>query len=132
MISIMSDSLILKIDEYDYETEMTVNAMYVLYDKHHYIIRGEKTNERHGTITPYSFRCTKHSQLADFILAMTSDENELQYSLYVHPDLPLDSSYITYDSLAANLGGQHEVTFKKTHVGLKSALLVVRNVFNVY
>jgi hypothetical protein len=128
----MGDSLVLKIDEYDYETDMNVNTMFVLYDKHHYIIRGEKTNCRHGTIVPYSFNCTKHSQLADFILAMSSDDKELQYSLYVHPDLPLDSSYITYDSLAANLGGQHELAFKKTNVGLKPALLVVKNVFNVY
>jgi hypothetical protein len=122
----MNDSLILKIEEFDCETQMNTNTIFVLYDKYNFILRGEKT--KHSTV-PYSFECSKVKSLAEFIL-MTSN-HELQYSMYVHPDLPLESNDITYDYLSENLTEYHEIS-GNYKPDLLTALSIVKNVFNSY
>ena len=132
----MSDSLILKIVEYDSETLLIANKIYVLYDKYNYILRGEKTKQPTGIVISYSFSCSDYKSLADFICLMMKDCNELHYSLYVHPDLPIQSDRITYDTLTDTLTDCYEITDSKSgqrsEPGLLSALLMVKNVFNSY
>ncbi len=125
----MSDSLILKIEEHDPETQVNTNTIFVLYDKYNFIIRGEKPNNLNDDVIPYSFSCSDINSLVDFISLVS--KHELQYSLYVHSDLPMDSNVITYDYLTENLNDCHDLT-GNYKPGLLSALSIVRNVFNSY
>ncbi len=132
----MGDSLILKVEEYDSQTQTIVNTIYVLYDKYNYILRGEKTRQPTGVVIPYSFNCSDTQNLADFICMTTKYDNELQYSLYVHSDLPIESAYITYETLTRNLKNGKELTDNKNEqqpsTGLMTVLLIIKNVFNSY
>ncbi len=129
-----TDCLVLRIDEFDYDTRELDTSMYILYDVNEevYVIRGKRTN----TWTTYSFYCDTMHDVKDFLSTVICKTNLWTYNLYSCDNLHLDSDDITFGSLENSVSKENEIVGydlkeynKKT---LKKMLRILRNVYNYY
>jgi len=137
-ISISSDCLVLKLQEYiDDELDTT---LFILYDKNeeYYIVNG-KRSEVDGRPSPvsYKFQSNYASDLVEFISFVICKKSKISYTLYNYYDLPNDSNNIDYDYLKElddnsgyELAGYDNQKFNKKEI-LKY-LRMLKNVFNYY
>ena len=129
-----TDCLVLRIDEYDDETDKLDTSLFVLYDTNEdlYVIRGKRSQEWQT----YSFYCDTLNGVKEFVNTVICKENKWSYTLYSCDNLHLNSDDITFGSLDYSVGRHNEITGydcekynKKT---LKKMLRILRNVYNYY
>ena len=137
MENAVPDCLVLKIEEYDYETNELDSTIFVLYDKkdHHYVIRGQRrVTDRYDSCV-YSFICNYYRDLAYFLGFVMCKQNLWTYVLYNYDNLPYDSNDITYDFLT-DVSPVYELSGYDKQIYSKSQLLnnlrMLRNVFNYH
>lgn len=129
-----TDCLVLRIDEFDYDTRELDTSIYVLYDVNEevYVIRGKRPN----TWTTYSFYCENMDDVKDFVSTVICKTNLWTYNLYNCDNLHLDSDDITFGSLENSVSKENEVVgydlkeYNKKF--LKKMLRILRNVYNYY
>jgi hypothetical protein len=133
-MSYPTDCLVLRIDEFDYDTNKLDNSMYIYYDVNEdiYVIRGKRPDNWET----YSFYCDTMHGVKDFVSTVICQGNLWSYNLYNCDNLPLDSDDITFGTLEYNVKREKEVVAydyqvynKKT---LKRMLRILRNVYNYY
>lgn len=133
-----TDTLVLKIVEYDVDLKMPDTTLYVLYDKseHNYVVRGKRRETGTLNSCTYSFVCEYAKDLADFIQFLICKQNKVSYILYNYDNLPATSDEISYEFLSENDDRTYEISgydHQDLHrnVLLKN-LRMLRNVFNYY
>jgi hypothetical protein len=129
------DTLVLKLEEYDHETNEKDNTIFIFYDKknHYFFVRGKRSgNDSYS----YSFQCEFASDLAIFINYLISDKNKVNEVLYNYVNLGNDSNDITYDFLSEHQSTDYEISgynnFYLSDKRLVRNLRMLRNVFNYY
>jgi hypothetical protein len=135
MSDIVPDCLVMKIEEYEYDTNELDTTLYILYDvnKNHYVLRGKRNAE---TDEPFSFIAIHTDDLADFISYIISERNLWTTVLYNYDNLPNDSNDITFEFLKENDSREYEIAgyekerYKRRH--LIRNLRMLRNIFNYY
>lgn len=138
METIVTDCLVLKIEEYDTSIDLVDTTIYVLYDKkeRNYVIRGQrKVTEKHNSCV-YSFVCKDIRYLANFLSFVICKKNLWTYVLYNYDNLQYSSNDITYEFLNECDTPDYELTGydkqKYNRKQLLSILQILRNVFNYY
>jgi hypothetical protein len=103
-----TDCLVLRIDEFDCDSNKLDTSMYVFYDTNEelYVIRGKRQN----TWETYSFYCYKMHDTMDFVRTVICKSNLWSYSLYNCSNLPLDSDDITFGTLESSVTSDNEIT----------------------
>ena len=138
METIITDCLVLKIEERETDVELLDTTVYVIYDKkdHTYVIRGKRRETEQTESCTYSFVCDNHNDVADFLSFVLSKHNLWTYVLYNYDNLPFDSNDITYDFLMENDSKIYEISGYNNEYYSKKRLLsilrMLRNVFNYY
>jgi hypothetical protein len=133
----IADTLVLKMEEHD-SVHGLDTTLYILYDNalQTYIIRGKRRSCDKRTFNPYSLECKNVKDLANFIEFSVENTNQFSYTLYNNIDLPINSSEITYDSLAQHDNKADEIVgydnsyFNK--MNLIKSLRILQNVCNYY
>jgi hypothetical protein len=129
-----SDCLILCLEEFDSELNITQGKVYVLHDSNEkYLIRGRKDSES----VPFSFICYDYNyeSIVDF-LELFIGVDLCNITIYNHNDLPLTSDEITFEYLHENLDENNIFMaysldyFSKR--GTTKALRAIKNVFNPF
>ena len=133
-----TDCLVLRIDEFDCESEdhygTLDTSIYVLYDmnKSLYVINGKRNN----LVEPYSFYCDNLHGVKDFISTIICKQNAWTYTLYNCDNLPCHPDDITFDLLEKSVGKYNELTGYDyqtyNNKTLKRMLRILRNVYNYY
>ena len=132
------DCLVLKIEEYDVSNGKLDTSMFVLYDQieRQYIVRGARSETKKLNSVPYSFRCKRLKDLADFISVSICKENVTSYILYNYDNFPLSSDLITYDKLVYYENALYEIAayddMSYDRKVLSKYLRILKNVFNYY
>jgi len=129
-----TDCLVLRIDEFDYDTRELDTSIYILYDVNEevYVIRGKRPN----TWSTYSFYCDTMHDVKDFVSTVICKTNLWTYNLYSCDNLHLDSDDITFGSLENSVSKENEIVgydlkeYNKKF--LKKMLRILRNVYNYY
>lgn len=131
------DCLVLKIEEYDSETDELDTTVFLLYDykEHNYVIRGKRAVSGRHDSCDYSFVCGDERDLADFLEFVICKKNLWTYVLYNYDNLPYDSNDITYDFLTDvsqvyELTGYNKQKYRRSK--LLKILRILRNVFNYH
>jgi len=132
-----TDCLVLKIEEYDSDTNVLDATIYIIYDKqqHKYVVRGSRSHKTIESCT-YAFNCEYAHELFDFLTFVICKKNKWTYVLYNYDNLPATSDEITYDffvkhdSKVYELAGYDKLKFNKNK--LLANLRILRNVFNYY
>ena len=138
MDTIVTDCLVLKIEERETDVELLDTTIYVIYDKreHNYVVRGKRRVTKDIESWTYSFVCNDYKDLADFLSFVLCKYNLLTYVLYNYDNLPYDSNDITYEFLKEyesnvyELVGYNNLDYSRKR--LYSILRMLRNVFNYY
>jgi len=133
---IVPDTLVLKIVEYDSDTNKPDTTLYLLYDKsiHRYVIRGRRQETASYNSCSYSFECVGVCDLADFIEFIIDSENNVSYILYNYDNLPVSSNEVSfeffkqYDDITYEIAGYDNKSFKREQ--LIKYLRMLRNIFN--
>jgi len=129
-----TDCVVLRIDEFDRDTQKLDTSMYVLYDVNEevYVIRGKRSDDWNT----YSFYCETLHGLVEFVSTVICKNNLWSYSLYNCDNLPLDSDVITFGTIEYSVKKESEIVGydcqdynEKT---LKRMLRILRNVYNYY
>ena len=138
MDTIVTDCLVLKIEERETDVEILDTTIYVIDDKRdrNYVVRGKRCATEIADSCTYSFVCKDHRDLADFLSFVVCKENLWTYVLYNYDNLPYDSNDITYEFLKEYESNVYELTgynnLDYSRKGLCSILRMLRNVFNYY
>ena len=138
MDTIVTDCLVLKIEERETDVEILDTTIYVIYDKkeRNYVVRGKRRATKIVDSCTYSFVCKDHRDLADFLSFVICKENLWTYVLYNYDNLPYESNDITYEFLKEYESNVYELTgynnLNYSRKGLCSILRMLRNVFNYY
>lgn len=129
------DTLVLKIDEYDNDTDVKKldTTIYILYDirSRRYVIRGKRN---HHTHKPYSYECETVNNLVDFLLFLFGQNNTFSYILYNYDNLPENSNEITFEFLEeykntdSKVVSYNVITLIRSDI--KKILKILKNVFN--
>jgi len=137
--TIIPDTLVLRLVEYDVDTRMADTMLYLMYDNKNetYIIRGLRNATR--TVTrplEYSFQCDDVNHLANFIQFVVCKENKVSYIMYNYTNLPDSSNDITYHFLEENRNVYYEIAgyddCKVERPQLVNILQMLRTVYNYY
>jgi len=130
------DTLVLKIVEYDENTNKDDTTLYVLYDQSTrcYVIRGKRREVPNLDSCVYSFECKSVNDLADFIQFVIDRHNYVSYILYNYDNLPATSDEVTFDFLSSNDELSYEIAGYdreelKRH-DLVRNLRMLKNIFN--
>ena len=132
------DCLVLKIEEFDTDTNENDTNMYILYDTEmeKYIIRGRRRWTPKTNACEYSFVCDDEDELAQFLQYVICKNNRVNEILYNYDNLPADSSDITFEFLNNyehsdyEISGYNSKKFKRTRI-LRN-LRMLKNVYNIY
>jgi len=137
-LTTIPDCLVLKIEEFDVDTQKIDTTVYILYDKktHRYFIRGRRpwSPQRHSCT--YSFECEFAHELTDFLQYLICDYNTISEILYNYDNLPQDANEITfeflneYDHADYEISGYNNLKFDRKKI--TKTLRMLRNVFNYY
>lgn len=132
------DTLVLKIEEYETDTDLIDTTLYILYDTRsdRYVIRGNRRSTVSLVSQPYSFEAESSRDLADFIEFVVCSENRVSYSLYNYDNLHLNPDDITYEFLESYDDKEYELVGYDNQELKRNVLLkilrILRNVFNYY
>ena len=138
MSAMISDCIVLKIEEIEATTGDIDNTIYVLYDTKApgYISRGVRSPCRKTAFDTYSFRCYPPKVVTNFLELTICSNNTVNYSLYNCIDLPCKSDDITVDLLDDScyksveiVGYDNLAVERKT---LRKYVDIVGNMFNLY
>jgi hypothetical protein len=136
--TIVTDCLVLKIEERDKVTGQLDTTIYIIYDKkdHNYVVRGKHNDCKNIEACTYSFVCNYAIDLVDFLSFVMCKKNRWTYVLYNYDNLPYDSNDITYEFLKEDESNVYELTgynnVKYNRKNLSTILRMLRNVFNYY
>jgi hypothetical protein len=137
-MQVITDCLVLMIEEYDIDNVRTDNTVYVLYDQkdEHYIIRGKRNDTKNIKGCGFSFNCTNIKSLEYFISFIMCKKNLWSFTLYNYDNLPYRSENITYDYLSDNASTEYEISGYDKLIYNKKDLVknlkMLKNVFNNY
>jgi hypothetical protein len=133
-----SDCLVLLIEGFDTELNISVNKTYVLYDSvnQQYLVRGFDLDKELSK-KPFSFVTygSDYESLIDFIDFFSSDDH-VRITLYNFDDLPLTCEEITYEYLEDYSSEEYEILafrpqqFSRKCIG--KMLKMIKNIFNYY
>jgi hypothetical protein len=138
MAKIITDCLVLKLEEYDIPSNILDNTLYVIYDKKekNYIVRGKRFSTLKTPSCSYSFICENTKDLAFFISYIIDYNNNVNEILYNYDNLPYDSKDITFDFLNESDDKNYEISGYNNVIFCKKKLLknlkMLKNVFNYY
>ena len=132
------DCLVLKIEEYDVDTNEIDTNVYILYDteKEQYIVRGRRRWTPKHQSCEYSFVCDDEDDLAYFLGYLICKQNKINEILYNYDNLPADSNDITFEFLNSYENADYEISgynsrkFKMSKI--IRTLSMLRNVYNLY
>ena len=132
-----TDCLVLKIVEFDTETQKKDTELYVIYDKknHAFMIRGKRRDTRKITSMPYSFNCDTAADVYDFIDSVICSFNLISYTLYNYDNLTDDNTFEflnKYNDPAYEIVGYDNITLSKNKKHIMKVLRSLRNVYNYY
>ena len=133
----ISDCLVLKLEEFERNTDNIDNTIYILYDtnKETYIVRGS----RNGLVNDhmdFSYECKNVDSLMIFVRYAIGKYNRVNESLYNFPEMYVDSNNITFDYLCERSRDCEEISgymitrIKKSR--LKKMLAMLRDIGNYY
>ena len=132
-----TDCLVLKIVEFDTETQKKDTELYVIYDKlnSHFMIRGKRRDTRKITSVSYSFNCDTAADVYDFIDSVICSFNLISYTLYNYDNLTDDNTFEflnKYNDPAYEIVGYDNITLSKNKKHIMKVLRSLRNVYNYY
>lgn len=133
----VTDCLVLKLEEFECNTDNIDNTIYILYDtnKETYIVRGTRTGVVRGTID-FSYECENMDSLIVFLRYAIGKYNRVSESLYNFPEMYVESNNITFDYLCERSRESEEISgymitrIKKSR--LKKLLTMIRDLGNYY
>jgi hypothetical protein len=137
MDNIFPDCLVLKIEEYDKNTNELDMTIYIFYDQKEklFVIKGKRSDKKINS-APFSFNCKFIYELLEFVTFIIFTKNLWKYTLYNYDNLPADSNDTTYDFFYKHDSEEYElVSYEPQNfnlVQLKSYLRILKNVFNYY
>ena len=132
------DTLVLKLEEVEKNTDKIHTTLYIFYDKrtHHFFLRGRRRwSPKHQSCT-YSFQCEFAKDLVDFLRYIICKNNTINEVLYNYDNLQCDSNDITFEFLHDYEHSDYEIVtydnmrFRKKEI--VETLRMLRNVFNYY
>lgn len=133
-----SDCLVLLVEGYDTELNISVNKTYVLYDSvnQQYLVRGFDVDKELSK-KPFSFTVDydAYESIVDFTDFFSSGDL-VKITLYNFDDLPLTSQEITYEYLVDYSTNEYEIlgyyptTYSKSTI--RRMLTMIRNMYNHY
>lgn len=140
MSKVITDTLVLKLEEYDATNNKLDTVLYIFYDSRtdHYVIRGKRVDTITWKTHCYSFECesNKKYDLVDFIQLLIYKGNYISFTLYNYDNLPEYSNDITYEFLKENDDITYEIVgydrLKPKRSKFLKYLRVLRSVFNYY
>jgi hypothetical protein len=140
MSKVITDTLVLKLEEYDSSNHELDTVLYIFYDSRtdHYVIRGKRIDTLTWKSHCYSFECevSKIYDLIDFIQLLIDKGNYISFTLYNYDNLPEYSNDVTYEFLKENDDVRYEIVgydkLKPTRSKFVKYLRVLRSVFNYY
>ena len=137
-MEIVTDCLVLKIEERCTDKNELLTSVFIIYDKkeQNYVIRGKiaDVNEKIGAT--FSFLSKEILSLEEFISFAICKRNKWTYVVYNYDNLPYNSNDITYDFLkqyesnSYEIAGYNNVKYNKKN--LIRNLRMLSNVFNYY
>ena len=131
-----SDCLVLLIEGYDPELNISVNKTYVLYDNvnQQYLVRGldfDKETQKKSFSFTVDYDATE--SIVDFTDFFSSGD-QVKIAVYNFDDLPLTSEEITYEYLEDYSSEEYEIfTFRPTNYSkttIRRMLTMVKNLYN--
>ena len=133
----VSDCLVLKLEEFEHNTDNIDNTIYILYDtnKETYIVRGSRNGLVNGQMD-FSYECENMDSLMIFVRYAIGKYNKVSESLYNFPEMYVDSNNITFDYLCERGRDSEEISgymitrIKKSR--LKKMLAMLRDIGNYY
>ncbi len=133
----VTDCLVLKLEEFEHNTDNIDNTIYILYDtnKETYIVRGTRNGIGNGPID-FSYECENMDSLIVFVRYAIGKHNKVSESLYNFPELYVESNNITFDYLCQRSRDSEEISgylisrIKKSR--LKKMLTMIRDIGNYY
>ena len=133
----VTDCLVLKLEEFERNTDNIDNTIYILYDtnKETYIVRGTRIVIGNGPID-FSYECENMDSLIVFVRYAIGKHNRVSESLYNFPEMYVESNNITFDYLCERSRESEEISgymisrIKKSR--LKKMLTMLRDVGNYY
>ncbi len=132
-----TDCLVLKIIEFDTDTEKKDTELYIIYDNKngHFMIRGKRCDTRKITSVPYSFNCDTSANVYDFIDSILCSFNNISYTLYNYDNLTDDNTFEFLhrcNDPAYEIVGYDNVTLSRNKKHIMRILRSLRNVYNHY
>lgn len=132
-----TDCLVLKIVEFDPDTQKTDTELYVIYDKknHAFMIRGKRRDTRKITSIPYSFNCDTAADVYNFIEITICRFNLISYTLYNYDNLTDDNTFEFLhrcNDPAYEIVGYDNITLSKNKKHIMKVLRSLREVYNHY
>lgn len=134
----LTDCLVLKITEFEYDTGKKDASVYILYDvnSRSFIIRGKRRSTKTTKSCCFSFSCKHVKDVANFLSFVICEQNLWTYVLYNYDNLPATSDEITFDFLKRNQSSDYELAGYNKMLYDKDLLLknlrMLRSVFNLY
>ena len=133
----VTDCLVLKLEEFERNTDNIDNTIYILYDtnKETYIVRGTRNGLVNGQ-KDFSYECENMDSLIVFVRYAIGKNNRVSESLYNFPEMYVESSNITFDYLCERSRESEEISgymitrIKKSR--LKKLLIMLRDLGNYY
>ncbi len=130
------DTLVLKIVEYEENTNKKDNTLYIFYDQsvQRYVIRGNRRELPNLAPCPHSFECKSVTKLADFIQFVIDRNNYVSYVLYNYDNLPASSNEVTFGFLSYNDDTSYEIAGYDNKPLKRNELIrnlrMLKNIFN--
>ena len=132
-----TDCLVLKIVEFDTDTEKKDTELYIIYDNKngHFMIRGKRRDTRKITSMPYSFKCDTATDVYDFIDLTICRFNLISYTLYSYDNLT-DANTFEFlhrcNDPAYEIVGYDNIKLSKNKKNIMKVLRSLREVYNHY
>lgn len=134
----VTDCLVLKLEEFERNTDNIDNTIYILYDtnKERYIVRGTRSGGVSNTQNDFSYECENVDSLIVFLRYAIGKYNMVSESLYNFPEMYVESNNITFDYLCERSRESEEISgymisrIKKSR--LKKLLIMLRDLGNYY
>jgi len=128
------DCLVLKIEEYEDDTNENIANIFVLYDQSRdkYVLRGSCISTKRQT-SPYSFIADSAYDVSEFILFAMDRQNFKNVVLYNYDNLPETSDEITYEFLCQWQSLNYEIAgYNNSKPSVKSLAKTLRMLRNIY
>jgi hypothetical protein len=106
-----SDTIVLRVVEYDDTPQTEDTDIYVLFDTYNdlFLVRGKRSDTPKIYAIPYSFECKSRYSVYSFLSLLIPKEHKCTVELYNYPGLPSDKNEITFDYLRENRSPSNEL-----------------------